>query len=145
METPAVSANEIRFSYANAQVLNDVSLAASSGEVLTLLGPNGAGKTTTVEILEGYKKPSSGTATVLGANSFRAPRRIKEQTGLMLQTGGVQTGIKVREVIDLHAAFYPAPRPTSELTEQLGLSPLASRRYRDLSGGEQQRVAFALS
>ena len=63
----AIEVHELRKSYDGVEAVRGISFEIGSGEVFGLLGPNGAGKTTTVEILEGYRRPDGGEATVLGA------------------------------------------------------------------------------
>ena len=63
-----------------------IDLRIAAGEIFALLGPNGAGKTTTVEILEGFRVPTSGYVSVLGSSPDRADRRWQARIGVVLQT-----------------------------------------------------------
>ena len=73
--SPAIQINNLTKSYGDKHVLTGLNLDVPTGTVLALLGPNGAGKTTTVEILQGLRRPGSGTVSVLGQDpqSARAP------------------------------------------------------------------------
>ena len=131
--------------YAGQTVVDDLSFDVTRGEVFALLGPNGAGKTTTVEILEGYRTPDAGVVRVLGLDPARDGRALKPRIGLMLQDGGVYPSIQPLEALRLFAAFYPRPADPAELLRWVGLEHAARTRYRQLSGGEKQRLALALA
>src|SRR5262249_28410783 len=115
------------------------------GEIFALLGPNGAGKTTTVEILEGYRKPDSGTVSVLGLDPARQGSALKPKIGLMLQQGGLFPQITVREAMTLFAAFYPASEDPDALLARLQPRDVARTRFRQLSGGQRQRLSLGLA
>lgn len=123
--------------------LDDLSLDVRSGELLAVLGPNGAGKTTAISMLLGLERPDQGTARVFGLppGSMAARRRI----GVMLQEAALVPDLRVREQLELVAAFYPDPLPVSDVLERTGTSPLASRYYGKLSGGQKRLVQFALA
>ena len=119
----------------------DVSVAP--GETVALLGPNGAGKSTTIDMLLGLLRPDRGSVSVLG----RAPREAVDAglVGAMLQTGALIRDVSVRELIALMAALYPRPLEVDEVLELVGIRDLAARRTQKLSGGQAQRVRFALT
>jgi ABC-2 type transport system ATP-binding protein len=119
----------------------DVSVAA--GETVALLGPNGAGKSTTIDMLLGLSKPDGGTVSVFG----RTPRDAVDAglVGAMLQTGGLIRDLSVRELVAMMASLYPRPMDVGEALEVTGLTTIASQRTHKLSGGETQRVRFALA
>jgi len=122
-----------------------VSLHVAYGEVVTLLGPNGAGKTTVVETLLGFRPPTSGTVRLHGLNPLRDHREVVVRTGALLQRGGVWFPMSPRQVLDLTASYYDAPRDTDELLDLLDLQRCARTPWRRLSGGEQQRTLLALA
>src|SRR3954447_26203865 len=131
--------------YGSRTAVDDVSFTAETGEVLALLGPNGAGKTSTVEVLEGYRRPTSGQVRVLGLDPIAQHDELTPAIGVMLQNGGVYPGIRPLEALELHAAFYADPADPVVLLERVGLSHLRRSTYRQLSGGEQQRLSLALA
>ena len=115
------------------------------GECFALLGPNGAGKTTTVEILEGYRRADEGVVRVLGLDPARDGAALRSRIGLMLQAGGVYPQARPREILRLFARFHAAPRDPDELLDVVGLSDVATTRYKVLSGGQKQRLGLALA
>ncbi|MGH7610312.1 MAG: ATP-binding cassette domain-containing protein [Candidatus Dormibacteria bacterium] len=142
---PAILIEGLSKSYGGRPAVQDLDLSVAEGELLAILGPNGAGKTTTVEILEGYRRQDAGRAQVLGLDPHGDARRLRPQVGLMLQEGGVYPTLTVRESLRLFASFYRAPRDTDELLSRLGLEDRARARFRQLSGGEKQRLSLALA
>jgi ABC-2 type transport system ATP-binding protein len=119
----------------------DVSIAA--GETVALLGPNGAGKSTTIDMLLGLSTPDAGTVSVFGG-----PPRESVDAGLvgaMLQTGGLIRDLSVRELVAMIASLYPDPMGVEEALEVTGLTAIAGQRTHKLSGGQTQRVRFALA
>jgi ABC-2 type transport system ATP-binding protein len=125
--------------------LDELSFEVGAGEVYALLGANGAGKTTAIEILEGYRTPDRGVATVLGFDPGREAERLKPRMGVMLQGGGLYPAITPIEALELFSHFYEHPRSVSDLLALVGLSEVATIRYRQLSGGQKQRLALALA
>jgi ABC-2 type transport system ATP-binding protein len=135
----------MRKSYGNLVAVEGLDLEIASGELVAILGPNGAGKTTTVEILEGYRRPDQGRVSVLGLDPSRDGRQLRPLVGLMLQDGGIYPTLKVRESLVLFASFYLDPSDPGELLERVGLTERAGTRFRQLSGGEKQRLSLALA
>ncbi len=119
----------------------DVSIAP--GETAALLGPNGAGKTTTIDMMLGLTKPDAGTVSVFG----RRPREAVDAglVGAMLQTGGLIRDLSVRELVTMMASLYPDPMDVENALEVTGLKAIADQRTQKLSGGQTQRVRFALA
>ena len=126
-------------------MLDGISLRIGFGEIVALLGPNGAGKTTTVEIVEGYRRPDSGTVRVLGSSPADGGSALKARVGLMLQGGGLDPRTTPRDALRLYAAFHEGARDPDALLETVGLGHAAHTRARRLSGGERQRLALALA
>jgi ABC-2 type transport system ATP-binding protein len=119
----------------------DVSIRA--GEIVALLGPNGAGKSTTIDMLLGLTDPDDGTVSVLGGRPDEAVEA--GGVGVMLQTGSLIRDLSVRELVTVVASLYPTPLAVDEVLRLVGLEALADRRTQTLSGGESQRVRFALA
>jgi ABC-2 type transport system ATP-binding protein len=142
-----IEVSELRKSYDGRAVLRGLSFRVAAGEIFALLGPNGAGKTTVVEIIEGYRRPDRGEVRVLGVDPATAGRAHRARVGLMLQGGGgIDPRMTAREVVGLHARFHADPRDVDGLLGLVGLTGVTARtRYRQLSGGEKQRVGLALA
>jgi ABC-2 type transport system ATP-binding protein len=123
--------------------VRDIDVAVARGETVGLLGPNGAGKSTTIDMLLGLQPPDSGGVSLFG----RTPRQAVDAglVGAMLQTGALIQYLSVRELLTMMASIYPAPLGIDEVLEQTGLEAIAGRRTQKLSGGETQRVRFALA
>jgi ABC-2 type transport system ATP-binding protein len=121
----------------------DIDLEIAPGETVALLGPNGAGKSTTIEMMLGLTRPDAGTASVFGLPPERAVDA--GSVGAMLQTGAPIRDLSVRELVTMMASLYPDPLPIDEALELAGIGPLAGRRTQKLSGGETQRVRFAVA
>jgi ABC-2 type transport system ATP-binding protein len=123
--------------------LDGVDLRIGVGETVALLGPNGAGKSTAISIMLGLLAPSAGEARTLGLTPGEAIR--SGRVGAMLQSATLPAGARVGELVDLARGLYPSPAPRAAILERSGLTELAGRRADTLSGGETQRVRFALS
>lgn len=128
--------------YGETQAVDHISFDVLEAEVFTLLGPNGAGKTTTLEILEGLRRPDSGTVEVFGRTVANIDRQTKERMGVLLQEGNFEPYLKVREVIRLIASFFPRARPVEDILASVALEEKAGAHVRTLSGGQKQRLAI---
>ncbi len=140
----AVSVEKLAVHRGKHLAVNGLSFTAEMGQVTALLGPNGAGKTTTVETCEGFHKASAGSITVLGLDSRRHHKELTARVGVMLQDGGVPLGSKADEALRYMASLYANPLDPDELADTLGLNAVTST-YRRMSGGEQQKLKFAIS
>jgi ABC-2 type transport system ATP-binding protein len=120
-----------------------VDLDIGPGEIVALLGPNGAGKTTTIDMILGFVTPTTGQIEVFG----RSPREAVAdgRISAVLQTGGLLRDLTVGETVELVASTYPAPAPIDDILARTGLTGLVDRQVQACSGGEQQRVRFALA
>lgn len=125
------------------RAVDGLSMRIPHGQIVAFLGPNGAGKTTTLDMLLGLTTPDSGTANVLGVPARRAV--LDGHVSAVLQSGGLLADLKVRETVQLIASMLKDPSPVDEVIERAGLTRLAARRVSKCSGGEQQRLRFALA
>jgi ABC-2 type transport system ATP-binding protein len=130
-------------SYGPVRAVTGVDLDIVPGETVALLGPNGAGKSTAIDMLLGLTRPDAGSVAVFGRTPEQAVR--DGLVGAMLQTGGLISEVSVRELLVLAASLYERPMPVEEVLARADLTELAGRRTTKLSGGQSQRVRFALA
>ena len=119
----------------------DVSIAP--GETVALLGPNGAGKSTAIDMLLGLLPPDSGTVSLFGMTPADAVKQ--GAIGAMLQTGSLIRDLSVRELVAMMASLFPNPFGVDEVLELTAIDDIAGRRVHKLSGGQTQRVRFAIA
>ncbi len=144
-QQPAIVVEGLRKDYGKFRAVDGVSFRVQRGEIYALLGPNGAGKTSTVEILEGHRRRSGGEVRVLGFDPGAGDRRLRERVGIVLQSGGIDAELSVREMVSLYAGFYARPRDIDETIEHVGLTAKRRARARTLSGGQMRRLDLALA
>jgi ABC-2 type transport system ATP-binding protein len=118
-------------------------LRIREGEIAALLGPNGAGKTTTLDMILGLSRPDAGTVSVYGMSPTAAVAR--GLIAAVLQTGGLLKDLTVRETLQLTATLFADPRPVDEVMRRAGIEDIAGRLVGRCSGGQQQRLRFALA
>lgn len=123
--------------------LSEVSFSISQGEIVGLLGTNGAGKTTLFDLILGLTTPTSGSISVLS----RTPRAAVQDSeiGAVLQTGGLLPELTVLDTLQMVSFTFPHPLPVGEIAKQANLERILHRKVGKCSGGEQQRVRFALA
>lgn len=129
--------------YGDLVAVDDVTLAVDPGAIVGLLGPNGAGKTTLLALVQGLRRPSSGTVTLFGGDPSDASRR--RRLGSTPQETALPETLRVGEVIDYVGGHFAARVPTAELAGQFGLDQLLRRQCGSLSGGQKRRLAVALA
>ncbi len=142
---PAIEVLNLRKVYGDVAAVDGISFQVRPGEIFCMVGPNGAGKTTTVECIEGLRKPDAGLIRVLGLNPHKDSHQLASRIGTQLQESALQSNIKVWEVLDLYASFYPRSADWRVLLERLNLSDKYHARYEKLSGGQKQRLKIALA
>ena len=141
---PAVAFRDVvKVYHPDIKALDHVTFDIQPGETVALLGPNGAGKSTAIDTMLGLREPTSGEVRILGGSAAAAVAA--GQIGGMLQTGGLPEGARVSELIGLFRQLYRDRRSTTELLTLAGIADLADRRVEKLSGGQTQRVRFALA
>jgi ABC-2 type transport system ATP-binding protein len=125
------------------QAVRGVDIDIAAGETVALLGPNGAGKSTTIDMLLGLLPPDAGAVELFGQTPQEAIKR--GAIGAMLQGGAVLRDLSVRELVHVMASLYPKPLPVQEAMQLAGVADIADRRTHRLSGGQTQRVRFAVA
>ncbi len=139
-----VSVHDLRKTYGSFAAVDGITFDIERGETFALLGPNGAGKSTTIEILEGYRDRSGGTASVLGVDPQHGGIDWKSRLGIVLQSTGESGNVSVQEQLSHFARLYPNPRDVDEVIAAVGLTEKAKTRIKSLSGGQRRRVDVAL-
>jgi ABC-2 type transport system ATP-binding protein len=139
----AIELAGVRKDFGRVSALDGVDLRIGPGESVAVLGPNGAGKTTAISLMLGLRRPTQGLVRLAGLDpASTAARRLR---GAMLQDSGVPATLTVRELVDLFRSYYPAPMQTQRALGLAGLAAEAGQRAGSLSGGQLQRLYFALA
>ncbi len=125
------------------RAVRGIDISIRRGETVALLGPNGAGKSTTIDMLLGLSDPDAGTVSVFGRTAREAVDA--GLVGGMLQTGSLIQYLTIRELVTLMASLYPSPLDIDEVLKVTGLAAIAEQRTNKLSGGQTQRVRFAIA
>ena len=125
------------------EAVRGIDLDIAAGETLALLGPNGAGKSTTIDMLLGLSRPDAGTVTVFGGTPQQAVAA--GSVGAMLQAGALMRDLTVRELLLQLASLYPHAEDVDKTMELAEITPIANQRTQKLSGGQSQRVRFAMA
>ncbi|MFI1756601.1 ABC transporter ATP-binding protein [Streptomyces sp. NPDC020571] len=141
--TTAVGFDQVTKGYGDVRAVDGLTLALHPGQTVALLGPNGAGKSTTLDLLLGLRRPDTGTVRVFGTEPREAI--VAGRVGAMLQSGGLMDEVTVAELVRLACALHPRAHPVADVLARAGLSKIADRRVDKLSGGQAQRVRFALA
>ncbi|MGW2343833.1 ATP-binding cassette domain-containing protein [Streptomyces sp. NPDC001661] len=118
-------------------------LEIAAGETVALLGRNGAGKSTAIALLLGLDEPDEGRVELFGTAPQDAVRA--GRVGAMLQEGRAVPRVTVAELVSFVAGRYPHPMDVREALRLAGIEELAGRRVDKLSGGQTQRVRFAVA
>ncbi|MBF9133444.1 ABC transporter ATP-binding protein [Plantactinospora sp. S1510] len=141
--TPAVELTGLTKRYGAVTAVDGLSLRIEAGEVVAFLGPNGAGKTTTLDMLLGLARPSTGSVRVYGDTPTDAVAL--GRIAAVMQSGGLLKDMTVAETVRMTANLYPHARPVAEVLDRAGITDIAGRRVAKCSGGQQQRLRFAMA
>lgn len=125
------------------EAVKSISFHVNQGEVYGLLGTNGAGKSSTLEVLEGLSRPTSGTVFLFGMDPIKDRQKVRPQTGIMLQEGGLPQELTVRETLQMWAGICSHPHDVAEALNAVKLTHRAANKVGGLSGGEQRRLDLA--
>jgi len=139
----AVDLTSVHKSFGHVHAVDDVSLKLTSGEIVAILGPNGAGKTSTIDIILGLSRPDSGRVKVFGMEPRQAISR--GLVSAVMQTGGLLRDLTVFETAEYTASLFVRSQSPREVLRTAGIADIADRRVNKCSGGEQQRLRFALA
>ena len=140
---PAVSLVGVTKSFGSVEAVRGIDLDIQPGEIVAFLGPNGAGKTTTIDMILGLSRPTSGDVRVLGLDPRQAIAH--GLVSAVMQTGGLLKDLTVRETVQYTAALFAQTQPVDDVLQRAGIDGIADRRVGKCSGGEQQRLRFAMA
>ncbi|GAA1223867.1 ABC transporter ATP-binding protein [Streptomyces aureus] len=141
--TEVVSFERVSKSYGDVRAVDGLTLDLHPGETVALLGPNGAGKSTTLDLLLGLRPADTGTVRVFGTSPRDAI--VQGRVGAMLQSGGLMDEVTVAELVKLACGLHPKPYKPGDVMSRAGIAQIADRKVNKLSGGQEQRVRFALA
>ena len=140
---PAVELRGLTKSFGSVRAVRGIDLTVRPGEIIAFLGPNGAGKTTTIDMMLGLSRPDDGSVRVYGMDPAVAVRH--GLISAVMQTGGLLRDLTVEETLRLTASLFSTTRPVSEVLARAGICDLGDRRVGKCSGGQQQRLRFAMA
>jgi len=141
--TVAVQLTNLAKSYGAVKAVDDVTLRVERGEIVALLGPNGAGKSTVSEMILGLAKPSRGSVAVFGLDPLQAVRA--GRVGAMLQAGALLADARVIDVLRLMSGLHARSIAVDEVIARAELGDFLRTRTDRLSGGQAQRLRYALA
>ena len=139
----AVRLTGLHKSFGKVQAVRGVDLTIAPGEVVAFLGPNGAGKSTTIDMLLGLTEPDTGSVSLFGTDPVTAVQA--GRVGAMLQSGALLPDVTVKELVSTFAALHRHPMPVAEALRRAEITDIAGQPTTKLSGGQAQRVRYALA
>jgi ABC-2 type transport system ATP-binding protein len=141
----AIEVANLTKKYGDIVAIDNISFNVYYGEIFSYLGPNGSGKTTTVEILACIRKPTFGTAKVLGFSIDKEENEIKKRIGILPQEFAYFDLLTVKECIDSIGKIYGLKYDIKQILEVLDLWEYRNKKFKELSGGLKRRVGVAMS
>jgi ABC-type branched-subunit amino acid transport system ATPase component len=150
-DSPVIQVRNLDFAYGKVQVLFDVSLDVYKGETLALLGTNGAGKSTLLRVVSGLGVPQRGVVRFNGRTVTFADAELRVKIGIVQLMGGtaIFPPLTVEENLRMGGFLYSGKDLERRIDRVCGLLPVVRERWKskagDLSGGEQQMVALAMT
>ncbi len=139
----AVDLHGVHKSFGSVHAVRGIDLRVQPGEIVAFLGPNGAGKTTTIDMILGLSSPDEGGVHVFDMTPRQAIA--KGLVAAVLQTGGLLGDYTVRETVQLTGSLFAHSRPADEVLKRAGIADIADRQVKKCSGGEKQRLRFAMA
>ncbi len=139
----AIVLRDLRKSFGSVQAVNGITVTIEAGEIVAFLGPNGAGKTSTIDMILGLSRPESGELSVFGMSPHQAIAR--GLISAVMQSGGLLKDMTVGETARYTASLFAHSQLVSEVLDRAGITDIADRLVGKCSGGEQQRLRFAMS
>jgi ABC-2 type transport system ATP-binding protein len=140
---PAIELRGIHKRFGHVEAVRGIDLRVASGEIVAFLGPNGAGKTSTIDVILGLSQPNEGSVSVYGMEPRQAISR--GLISAVMQTGGLLKDLTVGETLQYTASLFVNAQPVADVMKRAGITELTDRRVGKCSGGEQQRLRFAMA
>ena len=139
----ALELTDLHRCFGSVRAVDGISLTVAPGEVVALLGPNGAGKSTTVDMILGLTRPDRGSVRLFGQDPSEAV--VAGVVGAMLQTGALLPDVTVGQLVSTIAGLQRRPADPAAALRRAGITDLARRSTNRLSGGQVQRVRYAMA
>lgn len=140
-----IKVTDLKKRYGDFEAVKGISFEVAKGETFGILGPNGAGKTTTLEMIEGLKRPTSGTIILDGKDVDKETDEVKKVIGVQLQSSNFFDNLNLYELIDTFAALYGRRVDPMQLLAEVELTDKAKAEAKELSGGQRQRLSIAIA
>jgi len=143
-----LSVQQLEAGYGESIILRDISVRVKKGQVVCIMGRNGVGKTTLVKSIMGILKAKKGSITYNDDDMTRKPPYLRAKLGIGYVPQGreifAQLTVKENLLLGLEACrVVPSEIPTQAIEKFPVLPTMYERRGGDLSGGQQQQLAFA--
>ncbi len=143
-EAPNIVCKGLTKYYGRTRGIEGLNLEVGRGEIFGFLGPNGAGKTTTIRMFMGLLRPTNGSATIMGMDTWAKSTPIKSHVGHIPDDVSLYDNLHVHDLLEYIDRFRPGPDPLrGELTERLDLD--VKKKVKSLSRGNRQKVAIILA
>jgi ABC-2 type transport system ATP-binding protein len=139
----AIRLTDVHKHFGSVRAVDGIDLTVEPGEIVAFLGPNGAGKTTTVDMVLGLSNPTRGQVEVYGMEPHQAISR--GLVAAVMQSGGLLKDLTVAETIRLTATLFSQTSPVEEVMRRAGIGDIGDRLVGKCSGGQQQRLRFAMA
>lgn len=142
----SLTISQLRKSYGNVEVLNDINLEANSGEFIALVGPSGCGKSTLLSLIAGLESITSGEIRIEDRVVNNAAPKDRD-IAMVFQSYALYPTMSVRENMTFGMESRRVPkadqnREVARVASLLQIEPLLKRKPSQLSGGQRQRVAM---
>lgn len=141
----AIETTQLTKRYPDAVAVDDLTLQVETGEVFGFVGPNGAGKSTTIALLRDVRRPTAGTATILGHPVRRDHVHLRRRVGVLPERAGLFARLTGIEHLQIAIRAHEGAGTPSALLARVGLSDDGNRRVTTYSTGMAQRLRLAIA
>lgn len=144
----AIELTNVVKKYKNKTVVNNINLNIKEGELFSLLGTNGAGKTTTIKMISTLIKQNSGTIKVLGYDTMKDYKIIRESINVSPQETAVAMNLTVYENLNFMANVYQIKNKKDKIDNLIKifkLEEVLKQKAKTLSGGYMRKLSIAIS